>query len=119
MKVTVGTFNLNNLFTRFSFSASIPNLKKPKSALSVRYEFTDDSSYRIRTFKGNLVKAKKAKDTKAVAKRILSMNVDVLAVQEVENIDILKEFNRKHLGGLYRHQVLIEGNDPAWIELDV
>jgi endonuclease/exonuclease/phosphatase family metal-dependent hydrolase len=119
MKVTVGTFNLNNLFSRFNFKASISDLKKTTSALSVRYEFTDENSYRIRTFMGKLVKAKKAKDTKRIAERILSMDVDILAVQEVENIDILKAFNRKHLGGLYDHQVLIEGNDPRLIDVGV
>ena len=119
MKVTIGTFNLNNLFSRFNFKASLSDLKKKTSALSVRYEFTDVNSYRIRTFMGKLVKAKKAKDTKSIAERILSMDVDVLAVQEVENIDILKAFNREHLGGLYEHQVLIEGNDPRLIDVGV
>ncbi|MBV2122066.1 MAG: endonuclease/exonuclease/phosphatase family protein [Candidatus Thiodiazotropha sp. (ex Ctena orbiculata)] len=119
MKVTVGTFNLNNLFSRFNFSASISTLAKKDAAVSVRYQFTDDDNYRVRTFKGRLVKAKKDKDTKAIADRIKSMDVDVLAVQEVENIDILKEFNRKHLGNLYPHRVLIEGNDPRLIDVGV
>ena len=39
--------------------------------------------------------------------RIVDMDLDVLAVQEVENIDILKEFNRDKLGSLYKHVVLI------------
>jgi exonuclease III len=47
------------------------------------------------------------------------MDLDVLAVQEVENIDILKEFNRDNLGGLYDHVVLIEGNDPRLIDVGV
>jgi hypothetical protein len=117
MIVTVGTFNLNNLFSRFNFKATISGIKKKTTALSVRYEFSDGGNYRIRTFRGRLVKAKKPEDTTAVAERILTMDVDVLAVQEVENIDILKEFNRKHLGSLYRYQVLIEGNDPRLIDV--
>jgi endonuclease/exonuclease/phosphatase family metal-dependent hydrolase len=117
MVVTVGTFNLNNLFSRFNFKASISELHKKTAALSVRYEFSDEGNYRIRTFKGKLVKSKKVKDIKILAERILRMDVDVLAVQEVENIDILKEFNRKHLGGLYTHQVLIEGNDARLIDV--
>jgi len=117
MILTVGTFNLNNLFSRFNFNASISALTSTTSALSVRYAFSDDLSYRIRTFKGKLVNAKDDDDTRAIAARILSMDVDVLAVQEVENIDILKEFNRKHLGGLYSHQILVEGNDPRLIDV--
>ncbi len=41
----------------------------------------------------------------------------MLAVQEVEDIDILKTFNRDQLGGLYPHQVLVEGNDPRFIDV--
>jgi endonuclease/exonuclease/phosphatase family metal-dependent hydrolase len=45
------------------------------------------------------------------------MDVDVLAVQEVEDIDILRDFNRRHLGNMYAFQVLIEGNDPRYIDV--
>jgi endonuclease/exonuclease/phosphatase family metal-dependent hydrolase len=43
----------------------------------------------------------------------------VLAVQEVENIDILKRFNRDRLKGSFGHSVLIEGNDPRFIDVGV
>jgi exonuclease III len=45
------------------------------------------------------------------------MDADVLAVQEVEDIDILKDFNKKHLNNLYPYRVLIEGNDPRFIDV--
>jgi endonuclease/exonuclease/phosphatase family metal-dependent hydrolase len=119
MKVTVGTFNLNNLFSRFNFAGAIEAIQTggPAAGLTIRYEFTDPTNYRIRTFLGKLVKAKDMEGTDTVAQRILAMNVDVLAVQEVENIDILKEFNQKNLKGLYPHQVLIEGNDSRFIDI--
>lgn len=48
------------------------------------------------------------------------MNVDVLAVQEVEDLDTLIEFNREYLGQYsYRYCVLVEGNDPRLIDLGV
>jgi exonuclease III len=47
------------------------------------------------------------------------MNVDVLAVQEVEDIDTLRQFNREHLNGMYPHIVLVEGNDPRLIDVGV
>jgi len=119
MIVKVGTFNLNNLFSRFNFKASISSIQQGDSALTVRYEFSDQANFRLRTFMGRLVKAKDKTKTEKVAQRILSMNLDVLAVQEVENIDILKEFNRVNLGGLYDHVVLIEGNDPRLIDVGV
>ena len=31
------------------------------------------------------------------------MDIDVLGVQEVEDVDTLKQFNRDDLGGLYSH----------------
>lgn len=119
MKVTVGTFNLNNLFSRFNFAGVIDALQSggPAGGLTIRYEFTDPTTYRIRTFRGKLVRAKDAQETETVARRILSMDIDVLAVQEVEDIDVLKEFNRTRLKGLYPHQVLIEGNDARFIDV--
>jgi predicted extracellular nuclease len=119
MLVKVGTFNLNNLFSRFNFSGAISEIKKNTGAMTVRYEFSDAANYRIRTFKGKLVKAKDPDDTITIAGRIQTMDADVLAVQEVENIDILKAFNREHLTGIYKHQVLIEGNDPRLIDVGV
>lgn len=119
MKVTIGTFNLNNLFSRFNFAGAIDEIQSHHSsgAMTIRYEFTDPNSFRIRTFLGKLVKAKVTKDTEEIAQRIITMDLDVLAVQEVENINILKEFNRTHLNKLYPHQVLIEGNDPRFIDV--
>jgi endonuclease/exonuclease/phosphatase family metal-dependent hydrolase len=119
MIVKIGTFNVNNLFSRFNFTGAIDEIKSggTSGAMTIRYEFTDPGSYHIRTYLGKLVKAKDIEDTKTIAKRILAMNVDVLAVQEVENIDILKEFNKNHLEGLYSTEVLIEGNDPRFIDV--
>jgi endonuclease/exonuclease/phosphatase family metal-dependent hydrolase len=120
MRVTLGTFNLNNLFSRFNFQGAIDALEDSSGAvgsLTIRYEFTDPSTYRIRTFLGKLVRAKDPEDTQKIADRIDQMDVDVLGVQEVENIDILRTFNRGLLGGRYPFQVLIEGNDPRFIDV--
>lgn len=119
MILKVGTFNLNNLFSRFNFKATITEIQQGDSALTVRYEFTDQANFRLRTFMGKLVKAKEKSRRDKIAARIAEMDVDVLAVQEVENIDILKEFNRVSLGGLYEHVSLIEGNDPRLIDVGV
>jgi|PlaIllAssembly_1097288.scaffolds.fasta_scaffold124649_1 endonuclease/exonuclease/phosphatase family metal-dependent hydrolase len=119
MPVTVGTFNLNNLFSRFNFAGAVDEIQSggAASGLTIRYEFTDPATYRIRTFLGKLVKAKDPRETEMVARRILAMNLDVLAVQEIENIDILKEFNRTSLQSRYPYQVLIEGNDARFIDI--
>jgi len=47
------------------------------------------------------------------------MDLDVVAVQEVEDIEALRDFNREFLGGMYANAVLIEGNDPRFIDVGV
>lgn len=117
MTVTVGTFNLNNLFSRFNFGAA---LQEAPSVSSGGIELTFAAGdVRVRSFMGRLVKEKDPDDTKKIAERILSMNVDVLAIQEVEHVEILKQFNSEHLGGLYAHAALVEGNDPRLIDVGV
>jgi predicted extracellular nuclease len=119
MLITVGTFNLNNLFSRWNFSGAINQIAQggASGALTVRYTFSDAANFRTRSYRGRLVKAKNREKTIAVAQRILAMDMDVLAVQEVENIDILREFNRQHLEKRYPYTILIEGNDPRLIDV--
>jgi hypothetical protein len=121
MEITIGTFNLNNLFSRYNFEGEIEALRGGGTEVEsdVRYTFGPASSYKIRTYKGRLVAAKKPKDTKKVSDRIISMNADVLAAQEVEDIDTLKQFNREHLKGLYKYVGLIEGNDLRLIDVGI
>ncbi|MEW6058900.1 MAG: endonuclease/exonuclease/phosphatase family protein [Actinomycetota bacterium] len=121
MDVTVGTFNLNNLFSRFNFEAEVSELGSSEKEVTetTTYRFDDPSTYRMRTFMGRLVKGKDARDTEAVATRILRMDLDVLAAQEVEDIDTLRRFNRENLHNLYAHAVLVEGNDTRLIDVAV
>jgi len=122
MRVRVGTFNLNNLFSRFNFQGAIDAINEtpgPAGSLTIRYEFSDPETTRVRTFRGKLVKAKDPEETDRIAERINTYALDVLAVQEVENIGILRKFNREKLGGRYRYLALIEGNDPRFIDVAV
>ncbi len=116
MLVKVGTFNLNNLFSRFNFRAELERAPAGDAGgvtLTFGAEQVD-----VRTFDGHLVRAKDRDDTIEVARRIRDvMDADVLAVQEVEHIEILKRFNHEHLGDLYPHAVLIEGNDRRLIDV--
>jgi len=115
MKITVGTFNLNNLFSRFNFKANISAIK---SGTNVSYFFDAADNFKYRKFQGKLLKPKSHKKTLEVAERIKDMNVDILCVQEVEDIGILKRFNKDYLGtDKYPYVVLIEGNDPRFIDV--
>ena len=57
-------------------------------------------------------------DTADIARRISEMNVEVFAAQKVEHIEILREFDRDHLGGLEAtsktwHQPGVEDSDQT------
>ncbi|GAB3751378.1 endonuclease/exonuclease/phosphatase family protein [Microlunatus parietis] len=114
MAVTVGTFNLNNLFDRWNFDGAVEALAKGSKEIPATYEFASESERRLRLdSRGKLILAKKPEDTARVAERLLAADVDVWIVQEVEHADALKEFNRDHLAGAYRHLMVIDGNDSA------
>ncbi|MHB0987434.1 MAG: hypothetical protein ACYC3P_02070 [Bellilinea sp.] len=55
MIVKVGTFNLNNLFSRFNFKGRIDAVLADDTTVNVTYSFDDPSEYSIRTFMGRLV----------------------------------------------------------------
>ena len=115
MDLTVGTFNLNNLFSRWNFQAEVPK----GTVLEQVVVFDAASERRLRTFKGRVVHQKDPDDTVDIADRIKSMDLDVLAVQEAENIEALRTFNKESLGGMYPHVILVEGNDPRLIDVGV
>ncbi len=118
MVVTVGTFNLNNLFSRFNFSAQVSeDPGQPSGGVTLTFA---EGSFDVRSFFGRLIKEKDAASTTRIARRIREvMNADVLAVQEVEHIELLRKFNRDYLGSMYPHQVLVEGNDGRLIDVGV
>lgn len=116
MNVRVGTFNLNNLFSRFNFAGVVGDGPSDTPG-GITLSFAP-GGFSVRTFMGRLVREKLAEDTDEIAGRISdAMDADVLAVQEVEHIEVLKEFNRDKLGGLYPHVILVEGNDRRLIDV--
>jgi endonuclease/exonuclease/phosphatase family metal-dependent hydrolase len=119
VQVTVGTFNLNNLFSRFDFTADVSTADPADVKVEQRtvFSFDDPNGFKLRTYEGRLVKGKPAAERKLIADRIKRMDLDVLAVQEVEDVDTLRQFVRDDLGGLYPHVVLLEGNDPRLIDV--
>jgi endonuclease/exonuclease/phosphatase family metal-dependent hydrolase len=114
VQVAVGTFNLNNLFSRFNFEADVSTAKIEQQT---SFTFDDPSGFKLRKYMGRLVTGKPEAERKLIAARIKRMDLDVLAVQEVEDIDTLRQFARDDLAGLYKHIVLIEGNDPRLIDI--
>ena len=138
--LTIGTFNLNNLFDRFNFQAEIGAVPARDRDVRTTYQWvvtgrgtapgapppqldpTESTSpvYRIqRGTDGTLIKPKSERELASLAGRISAMDLDVLCVQEVENLDALRAFNRSHLDSPYRYEVLVEGNDPRFIDVAV
>lgn len=110
-EIKIGTFNFNNLFGRFNFKASVEGIMS-----SGVYSFSAKDKYWIRKFAGKLVKPKDEKERKKLAKIIRDSGVEILAVQEVEDRDTLKRFNKEYLRQ-YKYQVVVDGNDPRLIDI--
>ncbi len=117
MQISIGTFNLNNLFSRYNFRAEVSDIPH-NGAGGISITFTPEA-VDVKTFMGRLVKPKDPGGTAEIARRIKEMDCDILAVQEVEHIEILRAFNRENLGNMYKHIALIEGNDPRMIDVGV
>ncbi len=123
MKLTVGTFNLNNLFSRFNFEfrAEVPDLKEGAVEFKKVQKLVSDMDDRAVEYEGVALKRKDSKARDAVVRRINEMDLDILAVQEVEDIETLRYFVNHELGTkcMYPHIILVEGNDPRLIDLAV
>ncbi|GAA1608592.1 endonuclease [Kribbella sancticallisti] len=114
MALTVGTFNLNNLFDRWNFAGAVEVLASGSSTVPATYTFDDEHRRRLQLdSRGKLLVTKPAADTNRVAERLLEPDVDVWIVQEIENMDVLREFNRDHLNNSYSHVMVIDGNDST------
>ena len=137
--VRVASFNLNNLFDRFNFFASLPR----RANVTATYEWRLDrrldivesgipnfepgdrdteiveggGPVRVQVGSyGKIVAPKKEQHLRALLQRTDHLNADVLAVQEVENMTALREFNSL-LDAEYPYLCLFEGNDPRMIDV--
>ena len=137
--IRIATFNANNLFSRWTFSAEVsrtvaatalPALQpvgaSPAAAADdvVRIVLPGGGELTgiLRTFAGDLVAGKDPKARAWIARRIAVLNADVLCLQEVEDQDTLDTFCREDLAAAgidYPYRVVVEGNDPRRIDLAI
>jgi predicted extracellular nuclease len=133
VRVTVGTFNLNNLFSRFNFKGVAAPAAGPDISATVTVDVggigvaapppgfiePDPGVREFRTYGGRLVEGKPEKDTKRIAERLLEMDLDVVALQEVEDLPTLHRFVIDFLQSRYPYRSLVDGRDPRLIDVAV
>lgn len=85
----VGQYNVENMFDDIDDPDKADDDMKPKSPASLQ----------------------------AVADTLKTVDADVVALEEVENIDVLKDFLDSHLPGMYPNVTLVEGNDARGIDV--
>lgn len=105
MAFRVATFNVENLFTRYLFARGVPR-GAPESGFT-----TEDLRFRLAD----------PESKKLTADVIGALRADVLALQEVEDLDTLKVFRDRFLGGraAWPHALVIDGNDDRRIDVAV
>lgn len=121
--VTIATFNVENLFTRFKFKGR--RVKNPPgSKKKTRFVPYTPKELAKAVEKGFIIERKAFKrhvgpSRKLTAAAIKAIKADVVGLQEVENLDTLKIFNSRYLKGTarFRYQYLIDGNDPRFIDV--
>eukprot|EP01061_Rhynchopus_euleeides_P013820 TRINITY_DN23_c0_g1_i4.p1 TRINITY_DN23_c0_g1~~TRINITY_DN23_c0_g1_i4.p1 ORF type:complete len:2139 (+),score=1003.49 TRINITY_DN23_c0_g1_i4:111-6527(+) len=99
--VRVGTFNVENLFRRFLFNRNFDTPDDGFTFSDAHFSIMDDEEKRI------------------TAEAILAVDADVLALQEVESLDLLDKLNSEHLGEMYKYRMLVQGNDMRGINVAI
>jgi endonuclease/exonuclease/phosphatase family metal-dependent hydrolase len=109
MQLTITTFNLENLFTRYAL------IDDPLVRDNPRVAITGITST---NYQGNpLSRSLTILQRNNTARAILDCQPDILAVQEVENLWTLRLFNDQYLSGYFDRMLLIEGNDGRGIDV--
>lgn len=126
MKLTLATFNIENLFTRFDFSA----FTDPKAAahlpsvVQFYANFGDGDLSRFEEFKHLVQGAAVAQDDdkrQHTALALAEADADIVCLQEVDSLSALARFQKAYLSKVgietWSQLVLHEGNDPRGIDV--
>jgi endonuclease/exonuclease/phosphatase family metal-dependent hydrolase len=112
MQVRIGTFNLENLFNRYALldesweNRDYERVVAAYDIASIASRDGDLVSYELTQLQRN-----------NTALAIELAQPDILAVQEVENLVALRNFNDKYLDDAFDRLVLVDGNDPRGIDV--
>jgi endonuclease/exonuclease/phosphatase family metal-dependent hydrolase len=111
-KVRITTFNLENLFNRYAI------LDEPWENRQYEKFIMALDVVSIASRDGDLVSYETTEiQRNNTAMAILDCKPDILAVQEVENLYTLRNFNDIYLDNYFNKMILIDGNDPRGIDV--
>jgi len=125
--IMIGTFNVENLFLRYKFF--YPTRRKKGETEEEAKKREEEETKKLQEFreKGGYIenlqrvlqdkKEIKSGQTSNTAKVILAHKPDIIALQEVEDMEALKKFNSQYLKSYYDYRMLIDGNDPRMIDV--
>ncbi|RXK59271.1 endonuclease/exonuclease/phosphatase [Lacibacter luteus] len=106
--ITVATFNCENLFRRFRFNE---NLSKEQVEKKIKDGFIIDKA---------VLSTVNQTERKLTADAIKATKADIVCLQEVENMDTLKNFLSEYMSSSgYKYRMLIDANDPRLIDVAI
>ena len=119
MTLRLGSFNIENLMTRFDFTGFRNQLRKDR----VLHLFDVRSEQDYQRLEAARVVASTDDTRQLSALAIADAAADILCLQEVDSMEALKAFEYGYLfrmvGAGYRHKYLVEGNDSRGIDVGV
>lgn len=119
MSLTIASFNVENLMSRFDFSGYRNQLQQDR-ALQL-YEIANEEQYRLLEQARMIAHTDDTRQLTALA--IAQTRADILCLQEVESLSALNAFEYgylyKMIGKGYRHKYLVDGNDSRGIDVAV
>jgi endonuclease/exonuclease/phosphatase family metal-dependent hydrolase len=119
MAVRIGTFNIENLLTRFDFTGFRNQLRGDR--VLRLYQIANAADYQRMEEARMIALTDDTRQLTALA--IAEADADILCLQEVESVDALHAFEHGYLyrmmGEGYRQKYLIEGNDSRGIDVAI
>jgi endonuclease/exonuclease/phosphatase family metal-dependent hydrolase len=119
MSVRIGTFNIENLLTRFDFSG-FRNQMRQDRAMRL-YAIESEAEYQRLEEARTIASTDDTRQLTALA--IADAEADILCLQEVESLEALHAFEYGYLyrmvGAGYKQKYLIKGNDRRGIDVAI
>jgi len=117
MPVRIATFNVENLMSRFDFGTDLHQLRR-EGAMNL-FEIRDLETFRDLEMARRVAMTDDTRQSTALA--IRDTKADILCLQEVESLSVLRNFEKHYLHRLvdmdYPWKRLIEGNDRRGIDV--